>query len=47
MVRVLVADDHPSLRSGVKQIVSQEADFGVIGEAEDAEQVLERIREQG
>ena len=47
MVRVLVADDHPLLRSGVKQILSQEADFAVIGEAEDAEQVLERIREQG
>jgi len=27
--------------------LSQEADFAVIGEAEDAEQVLERIREQG
>ena len=47
MIRVLVADDHPLLRSGIKQVLSQESDVAVMGEAEDSEQVLEKIDEQG
>ncbi len=46
MIRILVADDHPLLRSGLKQILSKEPDFAVLGEAENSEQVLERIEEQ-
>jgi DNA-binding NarL/FixJ family response regulator len=45
MIRVLVADDHPLIRSGLKQILSREADMAILGEAEDSEQVLERIEE--
>jgi len=45
MIRVLVADDHPLLRSGLKQVLSQEADLTVIGEAEDSEQVLSQVKE--
>ncbi|HWZ34318.1 MAG TPA: response regulator transcription factor [Bryobacteraceae bacterium] len=40
MTRILVADDHPLLRSGLKQLLSQEPDLEVVGEAEDSEQVL-------
>ena len=47
MIRVLVADDHPLLRSGIKQVLGQESDMAVVGEAEDSEQVLQRIDEQG
>jgi two-component system invasion response regulator UvrY len=47
MIRVLVADDHPLLRSGIKQVLGQESDVAVLGEAEDSEQVLQRIDEQG
>jgi two-component system invasion response regulator UvrY len=46
MIRVLVADDHPLIRSGLKQILSREPDVAILGEAEDSEQVLERIEEQ-
>jgi two-component system, NarL family, invasion response regulator UvrY len=43
MIRVLIADDHPLLRSGLKQVISQEPDMSVEGEAENSEQVLEYL----
>ena len=46
MIRVLVADDHPLLRSGLKQVLAQEPDLAVLGEAENSEEVLQRIEEQ-
>lgn len=45
MIRVLVADDHPLLRSGVKEVLAQEPDFAVPVEAEDSQQVLNRVEE--
>jgi DNA-binding NarL/FixJ family response regulator len=42
---VLVADDHPLLRSGVKEVLAQEPDFAVPVEAEDSQQVLNRVEE--
>jgi two-component system, NarL family, invasion response regulator UvrY len=47
MIRVLVADDHPLLRSGLKHVLSQEPDLLLAGEAEDSEQVLARLAEPG
>jgi two-component system invasion response regulator UvrY len=46
MTRILVADDHPLLRSGLKQVLSQEPDLTVAGEAENSEQVLQQISER-
>jgi two-component system invasion response regulator UvrY len=46
MIRVLVADDHPLLRSALKQVISREPDLAVAGEAEDSEQVLQKIEEK-
>jgi len=43
LIRVLIADDHPLLRSGLKQILQQETDFCPPGEAENSEQALEQI----
>src|SRR6266403_1120330 len=43
MIRVLVADDHPLLRHGLKQVLEQEPDLAEIGEAADSEQALEQI----
>jgi two-component system, NarL family, invasion response regulator UvrY len=43
MIRVLVADDHPLLRHGLKQVLEQEPDLGEVGEAADSEQALEQI----
>jgi two-component system invasion response regulator UvrY len=46
MNRVLVADDHPLLRTALREVLSQEPDLVVAGEAEDSEQVLQKIAEQ-
>lgn len=45
MTRVLVVDDHPLLRNGLKQLLSQEPDLMIAGEATDSEQALARLAE--
>jgi DNA-binding NarL/FixJ family response regulator len=35
IIRVLVADDHPIVRSGIISVLSSQADFRVVGEAAD------------
>jgi DNA-binding NarL/FixJ family response regulator len=40
-IRVLVVDDHPAVRAGIKEILSHEADITVIGEAEDGGRAIE------
>ncbi len=37
MIRILIADDHAIVRAGLTQIVSQEADMSITGEAESAD----------
>ena len=45
MIRVLVADDHALMRSGLRGMLDAEADIEVVGEAEDgAAAVDEAIR---
>lgn len=46
MIQVLVADDHPLLRSGLKHVLQQEPEFSVSGEAENSEEVLARLDER-
>ena len=41
--RVLIVDDHPLLRKGVSQLIDQERDLLVVGEAEDAHKALAAI----
>ena len=41
MVRVLIADDHPIVRTGLKQILAEEPDVEVVGEAENGPEVIE------
>ncbi len=41
--RVLLVDDHPIVRGGLAQLIEQEADLTVCGEASDAEQALEAV----
>jgi two-component system, NarL family, response regulator NreC len=40
-VTILLADDHPFVRKGVRALLEAEADFSVIGEAEDGLQVVQ------
>jgi len=46
LIHVLVADDHPLIRSGLQHVLELEPDFGTPGEAENADQVLEMIEER-
>src|SRR6266702_5089768 len=41
--RVLLVDDHPSLRRGLAQLINQEADMTVCGEAEDAPRAFQAV----
>ncbi len=43
MIKVLVADDHPIFRSGLKQILSDAPDIKVTGEAKDGQDVLNMV----
>src|SRR5271168_5033031 len=44
-VRILIADDHPIVRDGLKKLLLLEDDFEVIGEAGDGREVLEKVQE--
>jgi two-component system invasion response regulator UvrY len=44
MIRVIVVDDHPVVRRGLKQIISAEADMRVVAEADTAKNALSVIR---
>jgi DNA-binding NarL/FixJ family response regulator len=46
-IKILIADDHPIFRQGLKQIIEKEARFKVVGEAEDGEITLRRLPECG
>ena len=45
--RVLVVDDHPIVRQGLSQLINQQTDLVVCGEAEDAPMALEAINTLG
>ncbi len=42
---VFIVDDHPIVRQGLAQMINQEADLTVCGEAEDVQHALEAIAE--
>ncbi|MFN7945020.1 MAG: response regulator transcription factor [Blastocatellia bacterium] len=42
-IHILIADDHPIVRQGLRQTIETEADLRVIAEAGDGEQALELI----
>jgi DNA-binding NarL/FixJ family response regulator len=43
-VRLVIADDHPVVREGLKYLVSQNRDMTLVGEADDARSTLEACR---
>jgi len=42
-IRVLVVDDHPVVRTGVRGMLATQADFDVVGEASDGEDALGKV----
>jgi two-component system NarL family response regulator len=42
-IRVLVADDHPIFRVGLKNLISQQADMQVVGEASDGPEAVAQV----
>src|SRR5450432_4180087 len=45
MIRVVIADDHPIVRDGLRKLLSIESDIEVVGEAGDGREVLEVIQD--
>ena len=43
-MRILIADDHPLVRQGLKQLLAAEPDMTVVGEAKNADETLELAR---
>jgi two-component system, NarL family, nitrate/nitrite response regulator NarL len=43
-VRILIADDHPIFRDGLKRLLESERDFKVVGEACDGVEAVELVR---
>ncbi len=46
MIKILVADDHAIVREGLKQILADNSDMVVAGEAVDGQEVLEQVRKE-
>lgn len=44
-IRILIADDHPIVRDGLRKLLLLEDDFEVVGEANDGCEVLDRVLE--
>jgi two-component system invasion response regulator UvrY len=45
-IKILIADDHAIVREGLKQIVAEEHDMLVLGEAENVEKLMELLEEK-
>jgi DNA-binding NarL/FixJ family response regulator len=43
--RVLIVDDHPVVRDGLKALIGKEDDLEICGEACDVDEAIERVRE--
>jgi two-component system, NarL family, invasion response regulator UvrY len=46
MISILIADDHPIVRRGLKQIVQDEKDMNVIGEVSNGDELLEFLSKE-
>ncbi len=43
MIRILIADDHPVVRAGLRQILTVATDMAVVGEAADGPEVMRQM----
>ena len=46
MIRIVIVDDHAILRRGLSQIIAENADMQVVGEAETSSEALRLLREK-
>ncbi|MBI1743636.1 response regulator transcription factor [Candidatus Acetothermia bacterium] len=46
MISVLIADDHPIVRQGLKQILAGESDVKIVGEAQNTQEIFKLIGTQ-
>ena len=44
-IRILIADDHPIVRDGLRKLLTLEDDFEVVAEASDGREVLDKVQE--
>ena len=44
MIRLLIADDHPIVREGLKRMIAECADMRVVGEAADSHELLAKAQ---
>ena len=42
--KILIVDDHPMFRVGIREILEREPDFEIVGEAEDSRSAFERAQ---
>ena len=47
MIKVLIVDDHTIVRDGLKQILAETSDIAVAAEAQDGQEAIEKVRENG
>jgi DNA-binding NarL/FixJ family response regulator len=45
-VKILIADDHPIVRHGVKQVLAEDPDMEIVAEARDGDEALRLARER-
>jgi two-component system, NarL family, invasion response regulator UvrY len=46
VIKLIIADDHPIVREGLKQIITESPYFVVSGEASNGSELLEKVREE-
>lgn len=46
MIKILIADDHPIIRRGLRQIIQDEKDMKVVSEAASSNEVIDALKEQ-
>ncbi len=46
MIKVVIADDHPFIREGIKKVVNSKADLEVVGEVENGDELLDVLEKK-